>query len=208
MNDPSPNPKACPNLLSEENDAQENSAVVLGYSCFTEDDEDIDRERFEKITMPLRDRMLDQLSVDEQHPQYSADEPYGSLIGGGSYFIFESKYGVSNRDLCKKRDEQASKLIEKETRVIASPIAETDQEYIMRQSKLFANCKQKFVEEFRDQYVLFQDGEVLEHGYDRAELALKAYEKGGVRPLFIKKVIDEDTSSQKSPTPFFSNDTD
>jgi hypothetical protein len=81
-----------------------------------------------------------------------------------------------------------------------------DKTYIDRQSKLFDDCKEDLIEKYNDLYVLFEDGQVLDFGENRAEVAIRAYKKGGMRPLFIEKVTRKPQPIPTVWTPFLSPD--
>lgn len=79
---------------------------------------------------------------------------------------------------------------------------EHEKAYIERQAQMFEACKEKLVEEYEDNYVLFEDGTILDSGKTRVELAMRAYQKYGMRPLFIEKVVSEPESLAAVWTPF------
>jgi hypothetical protein len=62
-------------------------------------------------------------------------------------------------------------------------------EYLNKQAQLFEASKQQLIEKYSGKYILFEDGKVLDVGESRAEVAMRAYEQDGMRPLFIKQVI-------------------
>lgn len=62
--------------------------------------------------------------------------------------------------------------------------------YIDEQAKLFADVLPELLNAYEGKYVLFHNGEVLDVGNSRAEIAMRAYnKKGTVVPLFIEKVL-------------------
>lgn len=73
---------------------------------------------------------------------------------------------------------------------------EHEKAYIERQAQMFEACKEKLVEEYEGNYVLFEDGTILDSGKTRVELAMRAYQKYGMRPLFIEKVVSEPESKE------------
>lgn len=81
---------------------------------------------------------------------------------------------------------------------------ETD--YINQQAQQFDACKDKLLERYDGLYVLFEDGEVLDSGDNRAQIAMRAYQKGGMRPLFIEKVTREPEPIRSVWTPFRGRD--
>lgn len=74
--------------------------------------------------------------------------------------------------------------------------------YIEKQAQLFEACKEKLVEEYEDNYVLFEDGTILDSGKTRVELAMRAYQKHGMKPLFIERVVSKPESLAAVWTPF------
>jgi hypothetical protein len=79
-----------------------------------------------------------------------------------------------------------------------------DQEkaYIEKQAQLFEACQMDLLEKYKDSYVLFENGNVLDFGESRSELAMRAYEKYGMKPLFIEKVVSESEPLPAVWTPF------
>jgi hypothetical protein len=61
-------------------------------------------------------------------------------------------------------------------------------EYINRQSDLFDAAKPMLLEQYLNQYVAFEDGQVLDHDVDRGKLAERVYAKYGYRDLLMKQV--------------------
>lgn len=78
-----------------------------------------------------------------------------------------------------------------------------EESFFERQSQLFKEKKAFLVKHFLNLYVLFEDGQVLGSSLNRSELIKKAYKEGGIRPLFIKKVLDEEEPKPQLFTPFF-----
>jgi hypothetical protein len=79
-----------------------------------------------------------------------------------------------------------------------------DQEeaYIEKQAELFDACKRELLENYEGSYILFEDGHVLDIGESRSELAMRAYEKYGMKPLFIERVMSESETLPAVWTPF------
>ena len=61
--------------------------------------------------------------------------------------------------------------------------------YMERQAESFEQSKTKWVEQFLNQYVWFEDGQVLDADKNHEALVLRTYGDGEPRPLFIRKVI-------------------
>lgn len=79
---------------------------------------------------------------------------------------------------------------------------EQEKDYIEKQAQLFEACKERLLAAYKDNYVLFEDGIVLDSGKTRVELAMRAYQKYGMKPLFIEKVVAESESLAAVWTPF------
>jgi glycerol-3-phosphate cytidylyltransferase-like family protein len=65
-------------------------------------------------------------------------------------------------------------------------------EHIRKQSKIFEEKRSELLEQYSDNYVLFEDGKVIDFDKDEMSLAIRAYEKGQTKSLFIKKVTPKD----------------
>ena len=65
-------------------------------------------------------------------------------------------------------------------------------EYMEHQAELFEQMRSQLIEQFLGQYVLFENGQVLDFDQDYAALVVRAYGEGEPRPLFIKKVLKEE----------------
>lgn len=61
--------------------------------------------------------------------------------------------------------------------------------YMERQSELFDRAKPQLIEPFLNQYVWFEDGQVLDADVDHETLVLRCYGDGEPRPLFVRKVV-------------------
>ncbi|MCU0567677.1 MAG: hypothetical protein MUF49_13895 [Oculatellaceae cyanobacterium Prado106] len=64
-------------------------------------------------------------------------------------------------------------------------------EYIKQQQQLFDEARSKLVAEYLNEYVAFEDGQVLDHDIDRVRLAERIYEKYGCRDLIMQRVTSE-----------------
>ncbi|MEL7069319.1 MAG: hypothetical protein AAGN15_11795 [Cyanobacteria bacterium J06581_3] len=62
-------------------------------------------------------------------------------------------------------------------------------EYIERQGQLYEEAKPALLEQYLDEYVAFENGEVLDHDVDRQALARRVYAKYGYRDLIMKRVV-------------------
>jgi hypothetical protein len=65
-------------------------------------------------------------------------------------------------------------------------------EYISDQRSLFDAAKPGLLEKYLNEYVAFEDGQVLDHDVDEQQLANRVYAKYGYRDLLIKQVIVEE----------------
>ncbi|MGG6265054.1 hypothetical protein ACQ4M3_40995 [Leptolyngbya sp. AN03gr2] len=61
--------------------------------------------------------------------------------------------------------------------------------YMERQAELFEQSKAQWIEQFLNQYVWFEDGQVLDSDENHEALVLRVYGDGEPRPLFIRKVV-------------------
>jgi hypothetical protein len=62
-------------------------------------------------------------------------------------------------------------------------------DYMERQAELFEQSKAQWVEAFLNQYVWFEDGQVLDSDVNHEALVLRIYGDGEPRPAFVKKVV-------------------
>jgi hypothetical protein len=83
--------------------------------------------------------------------------------------------------------------------MVSTPITTSDTypdpkvlDYIEHQAQLFDQMRPELLKHYREQYVWFEDGNVLDTDEDRAALAIRVYNRTGLRPLLIKKVCSED----------------
>jgi hypothetical protein len=61
-------------------------------------------------------------------------------------------------------------------------------EYLDRQQNLFNAAKPALLEKYLNQYVAFEDGQVLDHDIDDQKLAERVYAKYGYRDLIMQRV--------------------
>jgi hypothetical protein len=61
-------------------------------------------------------------------------------------------------------------------------------DYMARQQQLFDAAKPTLLETYLNQYVAFEDGQVLDHDVDRIKLAERIYAKYGCRDLVMQQV--------------------
>ena len=79
----------------------------------------------------------------------------------------------------------------------------TIRNYMEEQARLFEEKREILSKQYLGEYVLFENGEVIDHGKDKSTLVKKAYEKNGPKPLFITKVVKEAPESETwVPAPF------
>jgi hypothetical protein len=64
-------------------------------------------------------------------------------------------------------------------------------EYIDRQQQLFDEARTRLVAKYLNEYVAFEDGQVLDHDVDRVRLAERVYRKYGCRDLIMQRVTPE-----------------
>jgi hypothetical protein len=65
-------------------------------------------------------------------------------------------------------------------------------EYIGHQRQLFDEAKPMLLENYLNEYVAFEDGQVLDHDIDEEQLAERIYRKYGDRDLLTKQVTVEE----------------
>jgi hypothetical protein len=65
-------------------------------------------------------------------------------------------------------------------------------EYMSRQRQLFDEARPRLLEQYVNEYVAFEDGQVLDHDVDRVKLAERVYAKYGYRDLLMKQVTIAD----------------
>jgi hypothetical protein len=66
-------------------------------------------------------------------------------------------------------------------------------EYIDRQQELFDQSRATLFQEYPNEYVAFEDGQVLDHDTDEDRLAGRIYAKYGYRDLIVQQVTVEKT---------------
>jgi hypothetical protein len=62
---------------------------------------------------------------------------------------------------------------------------------VYRQQQLFDEARPGLVAEYLNEYVAFEDGQVLDHDADRVRLAERVYRKYGCRDLIMQRVTPE-----------------
>jgi hypothetical protein len=65
-------------------------------------------------------------------------------------------------------------------------------EYLDRQQNLFNAAKPALLEKYLNQYVAFEDGQVLDHDVDDQKLAERVYAKYGYRDLIMQRVTPKE----------------
>jgi hypothetical protein len=65
-------------------------------------------------------------------------------------------------------------------------------EYMERQRDLFDGAKPALLEKYLNQYIAFEDGQVLDSDADRQKLAERIYGKYGCRDFLMKQVTVEE----------------
>jgi hypothetical protein len=65
-------------------------------------------------------------------------------------------------------------------------------EYISHQRELFDAAKPVLLKQYLNEYVAFEEGQVLDHDVDEQKLADRVYAKYGYRDLLIKQVTVEE----------------
>lgn len=68
------------------------------------------------------------------------------------------------------------------------PDTET-RDYLKRQSELYESQLAQLLKQYNGMYIVFEDGKVIDSDKDEAALVMRAYEKMGIKDLFVKKVI-------------------
>ncbi|NJM46236.1 MAG: hypothetical protein HC860_08680 [Alkalinema sp. RU_4_3] len=66
-------------------------------------------------------------------------------------------------------------------------------EYIDRQQQLFDEARATLFEQYPNEYVAFEDGQVLDHDTDGRKLAERVYAKYGCRDLIMQRVTAKKT---------------
>ncbi len=65
-------------------------------------------------------------------------------------------------------------------------------DYMARQRHLFDDAKPVLLEKYLNQYIAFEDGQVLDSDPDRQKLAERVYAKYGCRDFLMKQVTVEE----------------
>jgi hypothetical protein len=66
-------------------------------------------------------------------------------------------------------------------------------EYIGHQQQLFDEARPTLFEQYPNEYVAFEDGQVLDHDVDRVKLAERIYARYGCRDLIMQRMTLEKT---------------
>jgi hypothetical protein len=61
--------------------------------------------------------------------------------------------------------------------------------YMERQAEQYEEMRSHLIEQYTNQYIWFENGQVLDSDPDHATLVIRAYGDNEPRPLFIKKVL-------------------
>jgi hypothetical protein len=64
--------------------------------------------------------------------------------------------------------------------------------YMDRQTELFEAAKPVLLEQYLNEYVAFEDGQVIDHDADRRKLAERIYAKYGYRDFLMKQVTKQE----------------
>ena len=75
---------------------------------------------------------------------------------------------------------------------LLQPIDRDRLDYIEHQCALFEVAKPLLLVEYFNEYVAFENGDVLDHDLDRKALAQRIYTKYGYRDFLMRKVTSED----------------
>jgi hypothetical protein len=63
--------------------------------------------------------------------------------------------------------------------------------YLEQQQALFDAAKPELLQTYRDQYVAFEDGQVLDHDLDDRAMAERVYAKYGYRDILMQWVTED-----------------
>ena len=89
------------------------------------------------------------------------------------------------------------------SRTLQTPLNSPDSEvldYMEHQAELFEQMKPELLTQYLNQYVWFENGQVLDSDTSHEALVLRAYGDGEPRPLMVRKVVPvEPTFSVRSP---------
>jgi hypothetical protein len=64
--------------------------------------------------------------------------------------------------------------------------------YMEHQAELFEQMRSQLIAQYLGKYALFENGQVLDVDDDYSALVVRSYGAGEPRPLFIKKVLQEE----------------
>jgi hypothetical protein len=71
-----------------------------------------------------------------------------------------------------------------------------------RQAEQYEKMRSHLIEQYLNQYIWFEDGQVLDSDPDHATLVLRIYGEDGPRPLFVKRVVPTELELRvRSPFP-------
>jgi hypothetical protein len=65
-------------------------------------------------------------------------------------------------------------------------------EYMDRQTELFEAAKPLLLEQYWNEYVAFEEGQVIDHDVDRRKLAERIYATYGYRDFLMKQVVKQE----------------
>lgn len=78
-----------------------------------------------------------------------------------------------------------------ETTEKEKPNQQSESEYMTNNRLLFEANKAELLKSYKGKYILYEDGKVVDKGDSRAEVAMRAYRKSGMRELFIELVTNK-----------------
>jgi hypothetical protein len=64
--------------------------------------------------------------------------------------------------------------------------------YLERQQALFEAAKPELLKTYRNQYIAFEDGQVLDHDWDERTMAERVYQKYGYRDILMSWVTEQE----------------
>jgi Family of unknown function (DUF5678) len=70
-----------------------------------------------------------------------------------------------------------------------------------REQRAFRKLLPELLRLHRDQYVAIHEGQVVESGDDKLEVAGRAYSRFGYIPIFVTRVTDEPITPVRLPSP-------
>jgi hypothetical protein len=73
--------------------------------------------------------------------------------------------------------------------------------YIERQAWLFDQQRSQLLQQYSEQFVWFEEGQILDADVNEADLVTRVYRNVGLRPVFIEKVLPA-TPQPSVRTPF------